>query len=50
LGLRLPSYDFWSLLQGELPQALDQAKGEVKAKAKSVVTAEAQANDTARAA
>jgi len=34
LGLKLPSYAFWDLLQEELPQALERAKTTAKAKAK----------------
>jgi hypothetical protein len=34
LGLKLPSYAFWDLLQTELPAALEQAKATAKAKAK----------------
>jgi hypothetical protein len=34
LGLKLPSYEFWNLLQEELPEALEQAKAAAKAKAK----------------
>jgi hypothetical protein len=34
LGLKLPRYAFWDLLQEELPAALEQAKATAKAKAK----------------
>ena len=34
LGLKLPSYEFWDLLQEELPEALERAKATAKAKAK----------------
>jgi hypothetical protein len=34
LGLKLPSYEFWDLLQEDLPEALEQAKATAKAKAK----------------
>src|ERR1051326_2065497 len=34
LGLKLPSYEFWDLLQEELPKALEQAKATAKARAK----------------
>jgi len=34
LGLKLPSYEFWDLLQTDLPEALEQAKATAKAKAK----------------
>jgi hypothetical protein len=34
LGLKLPSYEFWNLLQEELPEALEQAKATAKARAK----------------
>ena len=34
LGLKLPGYEFWKLLQEELPEALEQAKARAKAKAK----------------
>jgi hypothetical protein len=33
LGLKLPSYDFWGLLQGEMITALTEAKAKAKAKA-----------------
>ena len=33
LGLKLPRYEFWKLLQEELPEALEQAKAKAKAKA-----------------
>ena len=33
LGLKLPSYDFWSLLRMEMGAALAEAKAEAKAKA-----------------
>ena len=32
LGLKLPSYDFWSLLQAEMQAALAQAKAHAKSK------------------
>jgi len=35
LGLRLASYDFWSLLQDEFSTALDEAKAQAKAKLKA---------------
>jgi len=35
LGLKLPSYDFWGLLQGELITALAEAKAKAKATAKA---------------
>jgi hypothetical protein len=35
LGLKLPSYEFWDLIQEELPEALKQAKATAKAKAKA---------------
>jgi hypothetical protein len=35
LGLDLPRYDFWSLLQEEMITALDEAKAKAKAKAKT---------------
>ena len=34
LGLKLPCYEFWNLLQEELPEALERAKATAKAKAK----------------
>jgi hypothetical protein len=34
LGLKLPSYDFWGLLQGEMITALAEAKAKAKATAK----------------
>jgi len=34
LGLKLASYDFWSLLQDEFATALDEAKAQEKAKLK----------------
>lgn len=34
LGLKLPGYEFWNLLQEELPEALERAKATAKAKAK----------------
>jgi hypothetical protein len=34
LGLKLPSYEFWDLLQTELPAVMEQAKAIAKAKAK----------------
>jgi hypothetical protein len=41
LGLKLPSYEFWDLLQEELPEALEQAKATAKAKAKPTSRANA---------
>ena len=41
LGLKLPSYAFWDLLQEELPQALERAKTTAKAKAKPTSRADA---------
>jgi len=41
LGLKLPSYEFWDLLQEELPAALEQAKATAKAKAKPTSKARA---------
>jgi len=35
LGLKLPSFNFWTLLQGETNTALANAKAAVKAKAKA---------------
>ena len=35
LGLKLPSYDFWGLLQGEMTAALAEAKAKAKAKARA---------------
>ncbi len=32
LGLKLPSFDFWNLLQPELPTAINEAKAHAKAK------------------
>lgn len=34
LGLKLPSYDFWELLEAEMPAALEEAKAAAKAKSK----------------
>jgi hypothetical protein len=34
LGLKLPSYEFWNLIQEELPEALEQAKATAKARPK----------------
>jgi hypothetical protein len=34
LGLKRPDYEFWNLLQEELPEALERAKATAKAKAK----------------
>ena len=36
IGLKLPSYDFWSLLQGEMGLAFAEAKAKAKAKTKAV--------------
>ena len=36
LGLKLPSYDFWSLLQEEMGPAFAEAKAKAKAKTKAV--------------
>jgi hypothetical protein len=36
LGLKLPVYEFWDLLQTDLPDALEQAKAIAKAKAKPI--------------
>ena len=33
LGLKLPSYDFWGLLRGEMITAITEAKAKAKAKA-----------------
>ena len=33
LGLKLPSYDFWDLLRGEMITAITEAKAKAKAKA-----------------
>ena len=41
LGLKLPSYEFWDLLQEEVPEALKQAKAAAKAKAKPTSRANA---------
>ena len=35
VGLKLPSYDFWSLLQREMIPALDKAKATAKAKVRA---------------
>ena len=35
IGLKLPSYDFWSLLQDEMSKALAEAKAQAKAKVKT---------------
>jgi hypothetical protein len=32
LGVKLPTYDFWSLLQAEMQAALAQAKADAKSK------------------
>jgi hypothetical protein len=34
LGLKLPTYEFWDLIQEELPEAIVQAKAAARAKAK----------------
>ena len=36
LGLKLPTYDFWTLLRDEFPTALEEAKARAKAKLKAV--------------
>ncbi len=43
LGVKLPSYDFWSLLQAEMITALDEAKAKAKAKAGAKAKLEAVA-------
>jgi hypothetical protein len=35
LGLKLASYDFWGLLQGEMITAIAEEKAKTKAKAKA---------------
>jgi hypothetical protein len=35
LGLKLPSYDFWGLLQGEMITAIAEAKAKAKVKARA---------------
>ena len=41
LGLKLPSYDFWDLLQGEMNTAIAEDKAVTKAKAKAKTIAKA---------
>ena len=43
LGLKLPSYDFWGLLRGEMITAITEAKAKAKAKAKATAITEAKA-------
>ena len=35
LGLGLPDYDFWGLLQGEFTVAMEEAKAQARAKSKA---------------
>jgi hypothetical protein len=41
LGLALPSYDFWDLLEGEMSTVLTEEKAKVKAKTEARVKARA---------